>query len=1185
MKTPTAILDGNEAAADVAYRCSEVLAIYPITPATSMGELADQWNAAGRTNVWGDVPLVREMQSEGGVAGAIHGAVQTGALCATFTSSQGLLLMIPNLFKIAGELTPAVLHVASRAVGSHALTIYVEHSDVMATRQTGWAILFSSNVQEAHDLAAIAHAATLRARVPILHAFDGFRTSHEVAKVRTVPDEALLALLDPEAIAAHRRRALNPDRPVIRGTVHNSDVFFQFRERSAPYFAAAPGILRDTMRRFAELTGRSYDLFEYRGHPEAERVIVLMGSGAETAIETAEHLAFLGERVGVVKVRLFQPFDAAALVACLPPTVRSIAVLDRTKEHGAVGEPLHLAVAAGLLAATQDGLAPWSALPSIVGGRYGLGGKEFHPGMVKAVFDELAKDRPKNRFTVGIVDDVSGSSLPYDDGFAIEKPSVKRAVFWGLGSDGTVSANKNSIAIIGDSTAFHIQGYFLYDSRKSGSITESHLRFGPEPIRSAYLIREASFLGVHHLGIADVRPVLDRAAEGATVLLNTPFGPEETWNRLPLEFQERAIAKRVRLFGIDGSRVAREVGLGNRISAVMQTAFFALTDVLPHEEALRKVKAAVKKAYSKRGKAVVEQNLQAIDRAAAAIFEIPVPERPTTERRMPPPVTPDAPEFVQRFTAELIAGRGDRLPVSAASEDGTFPLGTTRYEKRNLSFEAPEWDPELCIQCGKCTLVCPHAVIRAKVLEPELAAAAPAGFRTTSAKWRELPGLLYSIQVSTDDCTGCGVCVDVCPAKDKSAAGRKALQLKPRTDVAAERERWRFFESLPYVPADDPRLRFNTLKNIQLLPPMFEFSGCCSGCGEAPYVKLMTQLFGDRLLIANAAGCSSVYSSNLPTTPYHTDAHGRGPAWCSSLFEDNAEFGYGMRLGVDQVARRARRILSALLPSVGERFQPLLAEDPASRPPLAEQRRLVAELRPLLRELGSDAALELESVADYLTDRSVWAIGGDGWAYDIGYGGLDHVVASGENVNLLVLDTEVYSNTGGQSSKATARGAVAKFTAGGKPTPKKDLGLMAMNYGTVYVAQVAMGANDVHTLRAFLEAESYDGPSLIIAYSHCIAHGIDMSRGMRQQRLAVESGHWPLYRYDPRRAAQGLNPFQLDSKPPSVPLEEYLYQENRYRILQQTHPEAAQRLLEAAKRDVARRWATYERLAAGPAPA
>ncbi|MCX7800748.1 MAG: pyruvate:ferredoxin (flavodoxin) oxidoreductase [Fimbriimonadales bacterium] len=868
MKPMQAILDGNEAAADVAYRCSEVIAIYPITPATTMGELADQWNAAGRRNVWGDVPLVREMQSEGGVAGALHGAVQTGALCTSFTSSQGLLLMIPNMYKVAGELTPAVLHVASRAVGSHALTIYVEHSDVMAVRATGWAILFSANVQEAHDLAAIAHAATVRSRVPILHAFDGFRTSHEVAKVQTLSDPLLLELMDAEAILQHRERALNPDRPVIRGTVHNSDVFFQFRERSAPFFRAMPGIVRDTMERFAELTGRRYQLFEYHGHPEAERVIVLMGSGAETAIETAEHLAFLGERGGVVKVRLFQPFDAEALVRSLPPSVRSVAVLDRTKEHGAVGEPLFLAVSAAIVEAWQGGSTPWETPPRIVGGRYGLGGKEFTPAMVKAVFDELAKDRPAQRFTVGIWDDVSGSSLSFDERFAIEKPSVKRAVFWGLGSDGTVSANKNSIAIIGDSTEFHVQGYFLYDSRKSGSITESHLRFGPEPIRSTYLIREASFLGVHHLGIVDVRPVLDRAAEGATVLLNTPFGPEETWNRLPLEFQQSAIAKRVRLFGIDGSRVARELGLGNRISAVMQTAFFALTDILPKEEALQRVRAAVKKAYSKRGRAVVEQNLVAIDRAAESVFPIPVPPHPTTDRRMPAPVSPEAPEFVQRFTGELIAGRGDLLPVSAASEDGSFPLGTTRYEKRNLSYEAPEWDPDLCIQCGKCTLVCPHAVLRAKVFEPASMVRAPEGFKAVGAKWRELPGKLFTIQVSAEDCTGCAVCVDVCPAKDKAAVGRKALQLRPRPeDRRSERERWRFFLELPDVDRDDPNLRFETLKNIQLLPPMFEFSGCCSGCGEAPYVKLMTQLFGDRLLIANAAGCSSVYSSNLPTKP------------------------------------------------------------------------------------------------------------------------------------------------------------------------------------------------------------------------------------------------------------------------------------------------------------------------------
>jgi len=1172
MKQIQRTLDGNEAAAFVGYKTNEVIAIYPITPASQMGEFADAWNTAGKTNVWGSVPAVRELQSEGGAAGATHGALQVGAMCTSFTSSQGLMLMIPNMFKIAGELLPCVLHVASRAVGSHALSIYVEHSDVMAVRTTGWGIFFSASVQEVHDLGLIAQAATYESRVPILHAFDGFRTSHEVSKIELMSDEDILSLLDEEAIRAHRLRGLTPDAPVQRGTIHNSDVFFQFRERQDPYFRRAPAIVQSVMDRFATMTGRQYHLFDYVGHPQAERVIVIMGSSCNTVEETVNYLVDVGEKVGMIKVRVFRPFDVDRFLDALPRTIQRIAAMDRTKEHGSAGEPLFQNVTS----AVMDGAERFDAIPRVVGGRYGLAGKEFTPGMVKAIYDELAKDRPRQRFTIGINDDVSHSSLEYDPEFSTEPASTYRAIFFGLGSDGTVSANKNTAKIIGEETDDYVQAYFLYDSKKSGSITESHVRFGPEPILSSYLISNAHFVGVHHVGICEVRPVFERAGVGATAILNSPYSPDEVWDRLPRTIQEEVIRKKIKLYTIDAFGVAEKVGLGNRISAIMQTCFFALSDVLPHDEALEKIRKTVQKGYRHKGQAVVEMNLKAIDLTVEAIREVPVPGEVTSTRMPPPPISEEAPEFMRQFVGRLVAGKGDEIPVSACSEDGTIPVGSTQWEKRNISFTAPIWEPDLCIQCGKCVFVCPHAVVRAKIVEPNLEGA-PEGFKTAPAKFKEFASKLYTIQVSAADCTGCELCVQACPTKDKSNVSRKAINMAPRPDDRAqETALWKYFLTLPDIEPHHSEVRFNSVKNIQLLRPLIEFSGACAGCGETPYAKLMTQLFGDRTIIANAAGCSSVWGSMLPTNPYTVDAHGRGPAFCSSLFEDNAEFGMGYRLGYDQQAKRAKQLMQFLRERIPAGVFDRLT-GPAS---IDEERAAVAELRQVLKAVESREARELLDLADKLVHKSVWILGGDGWAYDIGFGGLDHVIASGENVNLLVFDTEVYSNTGGQSSKASPRGSVAKFTAGGKPSPKKDLGRMAMTYGTVYVAQVAFGANDAQTVKAFIEAESYPGPSLLICYSHCIAHGIDMSKGLTQQKLAVESGHWPLYRYDPRRAERGENPFQLDSRPPSIPLEDYLYSENRYRILKQTDPEAAEYLLEQAKKDVAARWHAYEQIAA-----
>ncbi len=1178
-------IDGNEAAAYVAFKTNEVMTIYPITPSSTMGELADAWAAAGQKNIWGAVPLVQEMQSEGGAAGAVHGALQAGTLTTTFTASQGLLLMIPNMYKIAGELTSTVFHVSARAIATHALSIFGDHSDTMAMRATGWAMLFSNSVQEAMDFALIAQAATLKARVPFLHAFDGFRTSHEERKIEKLSEDDIRAMIDEDAVRAHRARALSPDHPVLRGTAQNPDVFFQAREAANPYYLAVPGIVQETMEQFAQITGRAYHLFDYVGAPDAERVVVLMGSGAETAEETADYLTARGERVGVLKVRLFRPFAVESFLTALPPTTKAIAVLDRTKEPGATGEPLYQDVVTALSEGLAAGTAPFASMPRVIGGRYGLSSKEFTPAMVKAVFAELTQDKPKNHFTVGITDDVTHNSLDYDPDFSIEPDEVVRAVFWGLGSDGTVGANKNSIKIIGEETPNYAQGYFVYDSKKSGSVTVSHLRFGPNPIRSAYLVQRANFIGVHQFGFLNRYPVLETAAEGATVLLNSPFGPEEVWDSLPRVIQEQILAKHLKLYVIDAYEVARQTGMGLRINSIMQTCFFALSGVLPREEAIARIKEAIEKTYGKRGEAVVQKNYVAVDAALSHLHQVSIPDAVTSREMLPPTVSPEAPEFVQRVTAEIIAGRGDHLPVSAFPVDGTFPTGTAAWEKRNIALDVPVWEPDLCIQCGKCVLVCPHSVIRAKLAEESALADAPSDFKTAPAKWREFTGQKYTLQVAVEDCTGCTLCVEVCPAKDKSQVGRKALNMAPQRPLREQGiQDWNYFLNLPEVPRHTDQLRFNTIKNVQLLQPLFEFSGACAGCGETPYIKLLSQLFGDRALMANATGCSSIYGGNLPTTPYTINGEGRGPAWSNSLFEDNAEFGLGMRLSLDTQTKYARSLVAEQREYIGaELAEALLDADQSDDAGIAAQRERVAELKEKLARIDSRAARDLLALADKLVKKSVWIVGGDGWAYDIGYGGLDHVLSSGRNVNILVLDTEVYSNTGGQASKSTSRGAVAKFAAGGKTAAKKDLGRMAMAYGNVYVAQVAMGASDAQTMRAFLEAEAYEGPSIIIAYSHCIAHGIDMSKGLNQQKLAVDAGSWLLYRYDPRLEAEGKNPLQLDCKAPSIPLKDYAYNETRYRMLQQSDPQTAEKLMAEAQHDVQTRWREYHRMAAAVA--
>ena len=1186
MSTKWITVDGNDACSAVAYQLSDVIAIYPITPSSSMAENADAWSSDGRRNLWGSVPTVVEMQSEGGAAGAVHGALQGGGLATTFTASQGLLLMVPNMFKIAGELTPAVFHVTARAVATHALSIFGDHSDVMSTRSTGFALLSSASVQEAQDLALVAHAAALESRVPFLHFFDGFRTSHELAKIAALEPGTLRAMIDDRLVTAHRDRALSPDHPVLRGTAQNPDVFFQNREAVNTFYDSAPAIVESVMARFAALTGRRYRLFEYHGAPDAERVIIVMGSAYETVAATVDALG-PEAKIGVLGVHLYRPFSAAHFLAALPTTVRQIAVLDRTKEPGAIGEPLFQDVMTALAEVRfgpQDD-APQVLPELVIGGRYGLGSKEFTPAMAKAVFDELTKMRPRPRFTVGIVDDVTHLSLPVDESFDIEPHNAVRAVFFGLGADGTVGANKNSIKIIGEETDEFAQGYFVYDSKKSGAITISHLRFGPDPVRAPYLISHASFVGCHQWSFLDRYDVLSYTEPGGTLLLNAPYGPDDVWDELPWEVQDQIVQKHLRVYVIDAYGVAKANGMGTRINTVMQTCFFAISGVLPREEAISHIKHAIKKTYSKRGDAVVQKNYDAVDATLDHLYQVTVPAEASAKRHVPPPVPHNATDFVKRVTAIMIANHGDRLPVSAFPADGTWPTGTSKWEKRNIATEIPVWDEALCIQCNKCALVCPHAAIRVKVYDDTALASAPSTFKHVPYRSHDLQGQ-YTVQVAPEDCTGCTICVSVCPAKDKVDPSHKAVYMQPQAPLRdAERENYQFFLDLPEV---NRSLIHQDVKGTQFLQPLFEYSGACAGCGETPYLKLLTQLFGDRAVVANATGCSSIYGGNLPTTPYSVNKDGRGPAWANSLFEDNAEFGLGIRLSLDQHEARAHELvkqLSADLPA--ELGGALLSADQHDEAGIAAQRARVVELRRVLGEIAAKVdtpsdlaqrARELSELADYMVKKSVWIVGGDGWAYDIGYGGLDHVLSTGANVNILVLDTEVYSNTGGQQSKATPTAAVAKFAAAGKAAGKKDLGLMAMAYGHVYVAQVAFGAKDSQTLKALLEAESYPGPSLIIGYSHCIAHGYDMAAGLEHQKLAAESGYWPLYRFDPRRGANGEVPLMLDSADPKAAVTKLLASETRFQLTDQHDHARYEELVHQMEHQIKHRFALYHEL-------
>ncbi len=1183
MTRRTITIDGNEAAARIAHLCNEVVAIYPITPASPMGEHADAWSAEGRKNLWGSVPRIVEMQSEGGAAGVIHGALQSGALTTTFTASQGLLLMLPNMYKIAGELSPTVFHIACRSLAAQALSIFGDHSDIMAARSTGFAMLGANSVQQVMDMALIAQAVTLQSRIPILHFFDGFRTSHEIARIEEVDEETARAMLDDALIAQHRARALNPEHPVIRGTSQNPDVYFQARESVNPYYLAMPQIVQQCMDRFAALTGRQYKLFEYSGAEDAERVIILMGSGVETALETMDELNRGGERIGVLAVRLYRPFDAVQCIAALPSTTRAIAVLDRTKEPGADGEPLYKDVATALLQQFTAGKAPFDQMPKLIGGRYGLSSKEFTPGMVKGIFEELGKVEPKCGFTIGINDDLTHSSLDWDDGFrTAATTNTVNALFYGLGSDGTVSANKNSIKIIGECTALHAQGYFVYDSKKSGAVTVSHLRFGPQPIRSSYLIGDgdAQFVACHQSVFLERYDMLDKAASGGTFLLNSDQPVDQVWATLPRKMQQQIIDKQLKFYLIDAYQIASQSGMGQRINTIMQCAFFVLAELLPMEQAINAMKSAVEASYGKRGSKIIEMNFAAIDASVNGVHPVTIPANADSVIEKPPTVAANAPEFIQQVTAEIIAGRGDNLPVSRLPADGTYPNGSSAWEKRNLALEIPVWDEELCIHCGKCPFVCPHGVIRSKVFDPALTGPAPPSFKHVPIRGKEFPeGWHISYQVAPEDCTGCGLCVDICPVKDKKVDGRRAINMAPQPPLREqERDNWDFFLTLPEY--DRTSLTFSKMKEAMITQPLFEFSGACSGCGETPYLKLASQLFGDRMVIANATGCSSIYGGNLPTTPWAKNNEGRGPAWNNSLFEDNAEFGLGMRVAINKQRDYAYDLLHRLKGEIGsERIEALHNAESTTEAGIRDQRERVEELRAQLKTIQRPEARWLEAVADQLNRKSVWIVGGDGWAYDIGFGGLDHVLASGEDVNILVLDTEVYSNTGGQTSKATPRGAVAKFSAAGKASAKKDLAMIAMSYENVYVAQVAYAARDVQTLKAFAEAESYPGTSIIIAYAPCIAWGNDLADNHQMQDLAVRSGHWPLLRYDPRRHEQGLNPLQLDSKAPSIAYRDFVGNETRFNMLWRSHPAEAEQFLNASQHEATARYHHYQQLA------
>ena len=1178
----TLIIDGNEAVARIAHKTNEVIAIYPITPSSPMGELSDDWSSIGQRNIWGNIPEVIEMQSEGGAAGAVHGSLQAGALTTTFTSSQGLLLMIPNMYKIAGELTPSVIHVAARSLAAQALSIFGDHSDVMAIRQTGYGMLASGSVQEAMDMALISQVASLRSRIPIVHFFDGFRTSHELSRVIDIDDSVIRAMINEEDVAQFRQRAMTPDRPVLRGTSQNPDVYFQARESVNPFYKEMPGIVQQTMDKFAELTGRRYNLYDYVGAEDAERIIILMGSGAEAADETVETLQQTGEKVAILKVRLYRPFTSQLLLSLIPKSCKAIAVLDRTKEPGADGEPLYKDVMTALAESVIRGETKYDEIPKVAGGRYGLSSKEFTPGMIKAIFDELDRESPKSPFTIGIIDDLSNTHLLWDASF--ETSAVKKTtqcVFYGLGSDGTVSANKNTIKIIGQETDLQAQGYFVYDSKKAGAVTISHLRFGPEKIRSSYLIGagQAQFVACHQDMLLDRFEMLDMAAPGAVFLLNSSTPRDSVWESLPANLQQQVIDKKLRFYAIDAYQVAIDSGMGRRINTIMQTCFFAVSGILPGDEAIGKIKSAVEKSYGRKGRRIVEMNFRAIDNTLAAMYEVEVPEKATAKMEKTQLIPDSAPAFVREVTARLIEGKGDFLPVSLLPNDGTWPTGTAIWEKRNIGPEIPVWDEELCIHCGKCPFVCPHAAIRSKVFHQDVVMDPPSTFKHVPVKGKEFAdGMHISYQVAPEDCTGCGLCVEICPVRDKSRSSHKALNMEKQVPLREQESvNWEYFLTLPEYNRSD--IKWSTMKGAMLGQPLFEFSGACVGCGETPYIKLATQLFGDRMIIANATGCSSIYGGNLPTTPFSKDPEGRGPTWSNSLFEDNAEFGLGFRLAINAQRDHANNLLDTLSGELeDELVAGIMQADQADEAGIYEQRQRVSSLKEQLKSINSPAARALEGVADYLVKKSVWIIGGDGWAYDIGFGGLDHVMASGRDVNILVLDTEVYSNTGGQMSKATPKGAVAKFAAGGKTMKKKDLSMIAMAYENVYVAHVAFGAKDMQTLKAFMEAESYPGPSLIIAYSPCIAHGVDLSYNLQQQELALSSGHWNLFRYDPRRTKQGKNPLQLDSKRPSIPYVDFAKTEMRFSMLQRSHPETSRELFSQAEKEALERYEHYKKL-------